>query len=240
MKLKTLIIDDEEGSRNNLQFLLQNYCPQVEIAGLAADVDTGLQLIIDQAPDIVFLDIEMPEQDGFQLVERIPDNRHPKIVFTTAYPQYALQAFKVTAVDYLLKPIDIDELRNTVNRIQKILENTGTAVEKRTGKLIIPHQNGLTFLEEDEIICLEANRNYTKIYLHQEKTLLVAKTLGDFETFLEGSKRFFRTHRSYIVNLRHLIQFVNKDGGYLLLHNELKIPLSRNRKDLFMERIQQI
>lgn len=240
MKLTAIIIDDEEGSRNNLQFLLTNYCPEVKVTGMATDVNSGLSLIAQQQPDIVFLDIEMPEQDGFQLIEQLEENLSPKIVFTTAYAKYAIQAFKVAATDYLLKPIDIEELKNTIDRIKTA--NLATKHKPVDGpkKMVISHQNGLTFLEENEIICLEANRNYTKIHISNGKTLLVAKTLGDFEELLVNSSLFFRTHRSFIINLNHLIQLVNKDGGYLLMNNDLKVPLSRNRKESFLERVQHI
>ena len=127
--MKSVIIDDEAGSRNNLKFLLERFCPQVEVAGWAADAEEGLSLINAEEPDLVFLDIEMPEQDGFQLIEKLPSYNRPKIIFTTAYEQYAVKAFKVSAVDYLLKPIDIDELKATVQRIEKemniIVEDNG-------------------------------------------------------------------------------------------------------------------
>lgn len=239
--MKSVIIDDEAGSRNNLKFLLERFCPQVEIVGWAADAEEGLSLITTEEPDLVFLDIEMPEQDGFQLIEKLPSYNRPKIIFTTAYEQYAVKAFKVSAVDYLLKPIDIDELKATVQRIEKEMnmawkEAMQRFKEESHKKLVIPHQSGITFLEESEIICLEANRNYTEIHTRNDKKIMVAKTLGDFEDLLTTGT-FFRAHRSFIINLQALEQWVNKDGGYLLMSNELRVPLARNRREKFFKLI---
>ncbi len=242
--MKSVIIDDEAGSRNNLKFLLERFCPQVEIAGWAADAEEGLNLITTEEPDLVFLDIEMPEQDGFQLIEKLPSYNRPKIIFTTAYEQYAVKAFKVSAVDYLLKPIDIDELKTTVQRIEKEMNMAWKEAmqrfrEESHKKLVIPHQSGITFLEESEIICLEANRNYTEIHIKKDKKIMVAKTLGDFEDLLTSSS-FFRAHRSFIINLQALEQWVNKDGGYLLMSNQLRVPLARNRREKFFKLIHAI
>lgn len=237
--MKAVIIDDEAGSRNNLKFLLERFCPQVEVAGWANNAEDGLALIAREGPDLVFLDIEMPEQDGFQLIEQLPAYDRPQIVFTTAYEQYAVKAFKVSAVDYLLKPIDIDELKHTVERIVK--ERTQVwkqALEQfkeiSLKKLVIPHQSGITFLEENNIICLEANRNYTEIHTRNGKKMMVAKTLGDFEEMLT-SNTFFRVHRSFIINLQALEQWVSKEGGYLLMSNQLRVPLARNRREQFFK-----
>jgi len=240
--MKAIIIDDEKGSRNNLKFLLERFCPQVEIAGWAEDAKTGLALIAAERPDLVFLDIEMPEQDGFQMISQLPSSNRPHIVFTTAYEQYAIKAFKVAAADYLLKPIDIDELKHTVERIAKqrttaLKESLHNAKEENLKKLVIPHQTGLTFLEESEIICLEASRNYTEIHIQPNKKLLVAKTLGDFEGLLTSGS-FFRAHRSFIINLHCLEQWVNKEGGYLLMNNQLRVPLARNRRERFFQLIE--
>lgn len=237
--MKAVIIDDEAGSRNNLKFLLERFCPQVEVAGWANNVGEGLELIAKEAPDLVFLDIEMPEQDGFQLIEQLPTYDRPKIIFTTAYEQYAVKAFKVSAADYLLKPIDIDELKNTVERIDKERAHSWKQALERfkdiaPKKLVIPHQSGITFLEENEIICLEANRNYTEIHTKKGKKIMVAKTLGDFEEMLT-SNTFFRVHRSFIINLQALEQWVSKEGGYLLMSNQLRVPLARNRREQFFK-----
>lgn len=239
--MKAVIIDDEAGSRNNLKFLLERFCPQVVLVGWAADAGEGLDLIVKEEPDLVFLDIEMPEEDGFQLIEKLPPYNRPKIIFTTAYEQYAVKAFKVSAVDYLLKPIDIDELKNTVQRIEQEMTQAWKQAlerfkEEANKKLVIPHQTGITFLEENEIVCLEANRNYTEIHTKSDKKILVAKTLGDFEELLTTSS-FFRAHRSFIINLQALEQWVNKEGGYLLMSNQLRVPLARNRRERFFKLI---
>lgn len=239
--MKAVIIDDEAGSRNNLKFLLERFCPQVVLAGWAADASEGLDLIAKEEPDLVFLDIEMPEEDGFQLIEKLPTYNRPKIIFTTAYEQYAVKAFKVSAVDYLLKPIDIEELKNTVQRIEQEMTQAWKQAlerfkEEANKKLVIPHQTGITFLEENEIVCLEANRNYTEIHTKNDKKILVAKTLGDFEELLTASS-FFRAHRSFIINLQALEQWVNKEGGYLLMSNQLRVPLARNRRERFFKLI---
>lgn len=246
--MTAIIIDDEAGSRNNLFFLLENFCPEVKVLGWAENAESGLALISKKQPEVIFLDIEMPEQDGFQMLEQLPENIQPKIIFTTAYEQYAIKAFKVAATDYLLKPIDIEDLKSTLQRIKSLIPHHSSSITHHSSsithppssithppssipkKLVIPHQSGITFLDEADIIYLEAKRNYTEIYIKNDKKLLVAKTLGDFENLLSESS-FFRAHRSFIINLQYLEQWVNKDGGYLLMTNDQQVPLARNRRE---------
>lgn len=241
--MTAVIIDDEAGSRNNLKFLLETFCPEITLLGWAENAVGGLEIISNHQPDLVFLDIEMPEQDGFQMIEQLPASFQSKIIFTTAYEQYAIKAFKVSALDYLLKPIDIEDLKETLQRT-KVATAEETSIqlgalkknlENGPQKLVISHQTGLTFLNEEDIICLEAKRNYTEINLKSAKKLLISKNLGEFEDLLADSPSFFRAHRSFIINLQYMEQWVNKDGGYLLMSNDLQVPLARNRKAHFFK-----
>jgi len=240
-QLSAVIIDDESGSRENLKLLLKNYCPSIDLVGMAANVPTGLAKIAALKPEVIFLDIEMPGQDGFEMLEQLPDRYNYKVVFTTAYEAYAVKAFRVSAVDYLLKPININDLKHA---IEKLNETKSKDQESRVGllkenltngikKIAIPHQDGFTFERLDNIVYLEANRNYTCIHREENNTFLVAKSLREFEDLL-SSAGFFRTHRSFLINLRHVEEWVKKDGGYIVMSNEHQIPLVKDRRESFL------
>lgn len=242
MSNTAVIIDDESRGRNNLQLLLNKYCPEVEVVGMAEDVVSGLQVIDRLQPKVIFLDIEMPGQDGFALIDQLPNKKKFKIIFTTAYQQYAIRAFKVSAVDYLLKPIDIRELQLAVAKLDKkdatdlterldlLRENLKLGINK----IAIPHQDGFTFVHLDDIIFLEADRNYTIIHRRNNKELLIAKSLRKFEELLNPSN-FFRPHRSYIINLRQVEEWIRKDGGYILMSNQKQIPIVKDKRDAFFK-----
>ncbi|MEZ5043344.1 MAG: LytTR family DNA-binding domain-containing protein [Saprospiraceae bacterium] len=240
MPISTVIIDDESGSRNNLRLLIERYCPEIEILGMAEDVPSGLKLINVLKPALIFLDIEMPGQDGFALIDQLPDKTNLKIIFTTAYEQYAIRAFKVSALDYLLKPIDIRELQAAVAKLKEDkqhigerLDMLGETLKHGINKIAIPHQDGLVFVKLEDIVFLEAKRNYTNIYKQNDKPLLVAKSLREFEELLLQSG-FFRTHRSFIINLSHVEEWVKKDGGYILMSNQKQVPIVKDRRDEFL------
>lgn len=242
MSITAAIIDDEEGSRFNLQLLLEKYCPEVAVVGLAKDVPSGLRLIEQSEPDVIFLDIEMPGQDGFALIEKLPTKASTKIVFVTAYQQYAIRAFRVSAVDYLLKPIDIRELQSVVGKLkkdqvpdlEKRMDVLKSNLKQGVGKIAIPHQDGFAFLAFEDIILLEAKRNYTDIHRTGNKKFFVAKSLREFEEVLIQSG-FFRPHRSFVINLRHVEEWVRKDGGYILMSNQKQVPLVKTRRADFLE-----
>jgi len=240
--MKAIIIDDEKKGRQSLKQKLNTYCAQVEVLGEAENGEQGIQLINQFHPEIVFLDIEMPRMDGFQMLHRLPEkNFH--LIFTTAYDQYAIKAIKYSALDYLLKPIDIDELKATISRITpQAINQTGLQLDAlesnfkgKSGfkKIAIPTQDGLLFFNADDIIHLEANSNYTTLYFTNRPKLTASKTLKDFEELLTDDI-FFRPHHSHIINLNYIKRYSKGDGGQIEMQNGNMVIVSRRRKDDFL------
>jgi two-component system LytT family response regulator len=243
--VRAIIVDDEARARRTLEKLLQDYCPGLEVVGQAGSVVEAVERIAELGPDLVFLDIEMPNEFGFALFDHCPEPAF-HVVFTTAYQQYAIQAFRVSALDYLLKPIEIEQLTKAVEKAREVLNGKLMAEklqtlklnmneQRRITRLVLSQNNEVVFVNVADIQYLEADGSYTYV-VEDQKKLLVSKKLGEF-TELEQHPDFFRTHRSFLVNLRQLDRFVRNDGGYLLMRNGHKIELSRNRKDEFLEAI---
>jgi two-component system LytT family response regulator len=240
--IRVILVDDEHQSRKTLQSFLQDYCPHVEIIGEADSVLSGYKLLQQESPDAIFLDIQMNDGTGFDLLNKIP-NPSFQVIFTTAFDDFAIKAFQYNAVDYLLKPIDVDELMRSVKKIKP--HDNGSAFQEqltnlletnKTGKfdkIVLSTNNGLHFLELNEIIRLQSEANYTTFYLLEGKRIVVAKTLKSFEELLVG-ENFFRPHQSHIINLKHVEKILKEDGGYLLMKDDYKIPISRSKKELFM------
>ena len=240
--IRVILIDDEHQSRKTLQSFLQDYCPHVDIIGEADSVLSGYKLLQQESPDAIFLDIQMTDGTGFDLLNKIP-NPSFQVIFTTAFDDFAIKAFQYNAVDYLLKPIDVDELMRSVRKIKPL--DYGSADQKqltnlletnKTGKfdkIALSTNNGLHFLELDGIIRLQSEANYTTFYLLEGKQIVVSKTLKNFEKLLVG-ENFFRPHQSHIINLKHVEKILKEDGGSLLMKGDCKIPISRSKKELFM------
>lgn len=244
--LKAIIIDDEARSRKLLQTLIEEYCETVEIIALADDVPSGVQAINREYPDLIFLDIEMPGYTGFQLLDFF-EEIHFEIIFTTAYREYAIQAFQVSAIDYLLKPIQIDQLLRAVEkagnrvhqafqqqRMQALQENLQQ--QGLISKIALPVSDGLFFVEVSNILYLSADRSYCNVHLADGNRMLVSRNLKEFERMLVHPF-FFRSHRSFLINLNHVEQFVKKDGGYITMRNGDVVNISRDRRDLLLERL---
>jgi two-component system LytT family response regulator len=243
--IRVIIVDDEARARRILETLLREYCPGLEVVGHAGSVPEAVREIEAHRPHLVFLDIEMPGDLGFALFDHFsePDFH---VVFTTAYQQYAIQAIKVSALDYLLKPIEIDQLVRAVEkaRVQvnsKLLFQQLQAFrmnlneQRQVSRLALPLADGMVFVNVANILYLKADGSYTHVVTDTNK-VLVSKKLGEFEE-LERHSDFFRTHRSYLVNLRQLERFIKNDGGYLLMRNGDTVELSRNRKEEILEAI---
>ena len=241
--LKAIIIDDEERARSVLQSLLDEYCPEVEVLATAASVPEGVRVIQDHQPELVFLDIEMPGYSGFQLLDFFPADQFA-IVFTTAYKEYAVQAFEVSAVDYLLKPIVIDKL---IAAVQKVHQTRKTAQEttplevlkenfraNRVERIALPVTEGILFVESEEISHLEAEGAYTQVYLANGSKVLVSKHLKQLESLLDHPT-FFRTHRSHLINLNRVRRFIRREGGYIEMDDGSTVPLAKNRKEDFLQ-----
>ncbi|GAB3317108.1 LytTR family DNA-binding domain-containing protein [Larkinella ripae] len=247
--MKALIIDDEPDNVRLLALQLARHCPQVDVIGQFTDSIEGLKAIQTLRPALVFLDIEMPLMNGFQLLEKVGEITF-HIVFVTAYDQYAVRAFRFSALDYLLKPIDTVDLIATVRRAETTARinpqqldlmrqyypsgaaGANTVVK---GRIALPHASGMVFVETKQIVYCEADSNYTRFYLLNGDQYVIAKTLGDVQEVLETGD-FVRVHRQYIVNLEHIQKLVKGEGTYLLMSNGVTIPVARQQKDRLMER----
>ncbi|MBC7875046.1 MAG: response regulator transcription factor [Ferruginibacter sp.] len=241
-----IIIDDEQKGRVALKQKLLDYCPDVELIGEAENGEEGLKLIEKCKPNIIFLDIEMPRMNGFEMLNELPEKKF-HIIFTTAYDQYAIKAIKYAAFDYLLKPVDIEDLKTAIARVINSEKNqTQKQVEllrqnmqhpkKQLNKLAIPTLEGLLFFDINEIIHLEAQSNYTYIYFSGKPKITASKTLKDFEELLPPDI-FFRTHHSHLINLNYIKRYIKGDGGQIELQNGSYIDVSRRKKEEFLKTI---
>lgn len=239
--LKAIIIDDEEGARCTLSTLLEEYCPSISIIAQCSNVPEGVLAINKHTPDIVFLDIEMPEYNGFELVEffKIVDF---EIIFVTAYSQYAIRAFEVSAVDYLLKPVEIEQLqaavekasqkRTQANIMQRLDLMKSTYNGDEIKKIALPMSDGLMFVDVAEIILFEADRAYTHVFLKNGSKITVSKPMRTFEDILENRQFIFRPHRSHLININYIKKYVRGDG-MIFMDNGVALPVSRERKQEF-------
>lgn len=251
--MKISIIDDEPDNVALLALQLARHCPQVEVVGQFTDSPSALLALPRLQPDLVFLDIEMPMLNGFQLLEKLGKIMF-QVVFVTAYNQYAVRAFRYAALDYLLKPVDTVDLVKAVQRAEQARPHDGpmggnpwpeqfellrayhpAAGAALPAKIALPHANGLTFVETGQILYAESDSNYTNFVLANGEKYLVSKTLGDVQDMLE-SRNFLRVHRQYVVNLDHIKRLVKGEGTYLVLTDGSSIPVSRQQKDRLMER----
>ncbi len=248
--INAIIIDDEELGRTLLGNILNKYCKNVNIVGQASSAKDGFELINNVSPDLVFLDIEMPGGSGFDLLEKITD-KNLGIIFTTAYNQYAVKAFKFNAIDYLLKPINIEELIASVNKvtdkksttnfkssIKNLIENYNSPNSK-TNKIALPTQDGLEFVEIKDIIRCEADGKYTFCFLSSGKRLHSTRGLKDFEEQL-SSYNFCRIHHAHLVNLDHIKNYFKGEGGYILMSNGDNVTVSKRKKEVFLKQLNKI
>ena len=243
MALKTIIVDDESNARENLKILVDEFCPQLKVVGLAASVAEARTLIEKEDPEVVFLDIAMPNEDGFELLKHY-ENRDFSVIFTTAYNEYALKAFKADAIDYLEKPISIDDLQNAVEKLMRIhtIEDSASIIakkeaDKHNDRISVPTRDGFIILKNDEITHLEASDNYTMIYLSNGSRHLSSKNIKIYEDNLNANV-FYRTHKSYIVNVEHhLKEFSRKEGNMAVLQNGKMVPVARRKMTDFLDRI---
>lgn len=237
MKIKAVIIEDEPNNIENLQGILANWCPAVQIVATATTVEEGVQVIKGHQPSLVFLDIQLHDRSGFDVLKALDDIGF-EVVFITAYDQYGIQAIKFSALDYLLKPIDIRELQQAVEKArEKIvakqhngnLENLLNFV-RRSGmdmpRIALPMSQETRYVKVNEIVRCEAANNYTHFYLNNGDTILVCKTMKEFAELLKPYD-FHRTHQSHLVNLRFVKSLLREDGGVLLMEDAAKVPVSR-------------
>ena len=248
--ITAIIVDDVQKSRALLLQLLTQNCPQVTVLGMASSADEAHFLILDKKPQLVFLDVEMPNDSGFDLMMRFqsPDF---EVIFTTAYDRYALQAIKFCALDYLLKPINIEELKAAVIKTEDKLNqnitkrNFSILIENlknnnhKDHKIGIPTLEGLIFIKVDDILYCTADRSYTNIQLKNKRTILATRKIKEFEQLLSDHD-FFRIHRSFLINLNYIEKYYKGAGGYVVMSNSKAIDVARRKKDDFLERLKKL
>src|SRR5690606_3478084 len=239
--MRAVLIDDEISNVENLSTLLEKHCPQVPIIATARNVSDAVDAIEKYLPDLVFLDIQMGEQTGFDVLKLLP-TRNFEVVFVTAYDQYGIQAVKFAALDYLLKPIDIEELINAVNKAkQKLAKQIQTSQldfllqqlkkpETNISKIALQMQSEIRYVTLSEIIRCEADNTYTYFFLSSNEKILVSKSLKEYADLLRPSG-FLRTHQSHLVNPEYVKSWLKEDGGILLLTSGEKIPISKPNKE---------
>lgn len=244
--IKTIIIDDEADGRDSLVHAIQTYCQDLEIIRVCSSAPEGLEAIQQDDPDLVFLDIQMPHMSGFEVLQRA-GNTDFKIIFVTAHNQYAIKAIKFSALDYLLKPVDIDDLLQAVKRYQQQADKTMkdqfhhlfsnlSLTSSHFEKLAIPSIDGIEFIPVQDIIFCQADGNYTKIHLSNRNSLLASRTLKDFEMLL-SDVGFCRVHHASLINLKHISKYIKGEGGYLMLSGGHEVPVSRRRKGALLKRL---
>jgi len=242
--LKALLIDDEERATDSLRLMIEKTVPEIAQVKVCNDSRKAAEIIHEFQPGLVFLDIQMPHLNGFQMLEKMP-NKNFKLIFTTAYNEYAIQAIRFSAFDYLLKPIDVEELQSSVQRFLQtnqdykqqydLLKNIMHNIQSPSAdefRLALPTKEGVHYLQPADIIRCEAVGNYTKFFVEGGTTYLISKTLGEYDGLLTP-QHFIRTHKSHLVN-KKFISFIDHDG-FAVLKDKSKVEVSRRRKEEVME-----
>jgi two-component system LytT family response regulator len=242
MKLSAVIVDDEQNNIDNLSILLQQHCPEVEIIGTAMNASDGEQIILQQKPDLVFLDIQMPNLNGFDLLAKFKQPQF-EVIFVTAFDKYGIQAVKFAALDYLLKPINISELKSAVDRaiikcgnkqqnlqLENLMRLLKNSQQKEEHRIALSDAKETRFIKTTEIIRCESNNNYTIFYLANAEKITTSKPIFEYEEMLQDYG-FIKCHQSHLVNKKYIRSWVKEDGGYLLLEDKSQIPVSRQKRD---------
>lgn len=241
--MRAIIIDDEEIARVTLKKYLNENCPNLEIVAVLDGVSAGVKAINKFQPDIVFSDIDMPGISGLQILDFFNEEEiNFELIYVTSFSEYAVKAFQLSAIDYLLKPIEIDLLIKAVEKVEK--KNNYKKKERHTllkesvsknefNKIALPLSDGVVFVEIDNILILKADNVYTEVYLKDGQKIVVSKPIKNFEKMLSDKTNFYRAHRSYIINLHLIKQYIKSDGGTVIMDNEMHIPIARERKDDF-------
>ena len=244
--LRAVIVDDEPKSLENLKIICEEFISNISVIRLCRNVHDAMIAIKEHKPDIVFLDIQMQHETGFDLLAKMEDIDF-EIIFVTAYSEFAIKAFKFSAIDYLLKPIDIEELRTAVAKVQqkrlgktsrrlKILQDNLFDATVDTSKIALPSADGLVFIKTNDILYCEASSNYTIFYTAENKKYIVSRTLKEYEELL-SDHNFFRIHHSYLVNLKVIKKYVKGDGGYVILTNDVTLDVSKRKRVDFLNRL---
>lgn len=243
--IRCILIDDESNSLEMMEWLLKTYCPQVQILDMCNAASKGIESINKFKPDVVFLDIEMPHMNGFDMLEQF-DKLSFDVVFCTAYDQFAIKAFKYSALNYLLKPVDPEDLKETIRRIEErnttpsreqielLFQNIKQHSRPTAQRIALTTGDGMIFVPTQDILYCQAESNYTSVVLAGGKKILVSKVLKEIDETLNGPD-FFRVHNSYLINLNHIKKYVRGEGGYIIMEDGANISISRNRRQDFMD-----
>lgn len=245
--ITAIIVDDEPYSCESLATLLERYCPNVKLLDICYSAADALKAIDEQVPTLIFLDIEMPGMNGFEMLQKLPSINF-SIIFTTSYDQYAIKAIRFSALDYLLKPVDREELQNAVQKavhymkhplpqqIEVLLQKLNHPTIA-VNKIAIPTMEGLQMVLIETIISCASDSNYTILYLKNKQKIIASRTLKDIEEMLEDYL-FVRVHHSYLVNLNEVEKYIKGEGGYLLMSDKTTVDVSRSRKEILLKRLQ--
>ncbi len=251
MIMKALIIDDEPKARRLLQLMIQENCSKIKTVITAEDLLSGIEVLKREQPQIVFLDIEMPEHSGLEILDFIDKTHHNfEVIFTTAYSEYAIRAFELSAIDYLLKPIRVDKLQSAINKALlsigksqinvKIEELRNSLNSLNFKKIALPVADGIKFVDFEDIIMLKADGMYTNISLQSRGEILISKPLRHFVELLENTSTFYKPHRSYLINLKYIQEYSKKNGGYIVMDNNETVSISKDKKEEFLAIVQSI
>lgn len=251
MPIRTIIVDDDFKACQNMKFLIEGHCPELEYLGEAHSIKEAAKLIKKEIPQLIFLDMRMGSERGFELFDHV-DLTNCKVIVASAYEEFAVDAFEFSAVDYLLKPINAGRLRDAVKKAKDEIENQGNEksgyqsliyelqeIKKSTSipnRISIPTIFGSVFLDYTSIIRCEADRNYTRIFMKDNKTVMSSKNLSDIQSILPESL-FQRVHHSHIINLNFMVEYHKGKQGFVVMSDEAKIPISQNKKSSFLDRL---
>lgn len=247
--VKAIVLDDEKHCVESLCLDIERYCPEVEVVAALTSAKECLSAIKKLRPELLFLDIEMPWMNGFELLEYLYPTDF-EVIFVTAYDSYAVQAFRASAVDYLMKPVDKNDLIDAVEKVKTRISNNGRTEQahirtllddyfskRKVSKIALPDKDGQKFVELDQIMYVEASSNYSNLHLADGNTLLVTLTLKHIDSKLDD-ERFIRVHHSFIINMDHVTQYVKSDGGYLVMKDGSQVPISRSKRPGLRELIE--
>jgi two-component system LytT family response regulator len=243
--IKAIIIDDEKHCVETLDLILKECCPQVELLHTCRSAKEGLEAINRYNPDLIFLDIEMPSMNGFEMLEQFSEIPFA-VIFTTSYDQYAIKAIRFSALDYLLKPVDEKELINAVKKVQeqrhlpvaeqfKMLLKQVHDKNSRFNKIAVPTSEGFELIAADEVVYCEANDNYTHLFLKNKTRIIACRVLKEMEEQLTDFHFFVRVHHSYMVNLNEVMKYIRGEGGYLVMSDGSTVNVSRSRKESLLK-----
>jgi len=234
-KIDVVLIDDEANALMGLETIINEYCDQLNVVGKAESAFHALKILKESKPDLIFLDVEMPGATGFDMLVELPEPK-PLVIFTTAYEKHAIKAIKSNAVDYLLKPIDVDELTAAVKKAEAIINRTSALPKNKAPdkKIKLSSQDEIIFALPSDIVHIEGDGRYATVYLRSKRKLVLVKNLGEFEEEL-APYGFFRVHKSHLVNCEHIRKVANIDGGFIEMSNGKSIEISRRKRAEFLQ-----